>query len=57
VITNPNVALILMLVGVYGLIFEFLNPGVLVPGTIGGISLILGLYSLALLPLNYAGAR
>jgi membrane-bound serine protease (ClpP class) len=55
VITNPNVALILMLVGVYGLIFEFLNPGVLVPGTIGGISLILGLYSLALLPLNYAG--
>ncbi len=56
VITNPNVALILMLVGVYGLIFEFLNPGVLIPGTIGGISLILGLYSLALLPLNYAGA-
>ena len=54
-ITNPNVALILMLVGVYGIIFEFLNPGVLVPGTIGGISLILGLYSLALLPLNYAG--
>ena len=55
VITNPNVALILMLVGVYGLIFEFLNPGVLVPGTLGGISLILGLYALALLPLNYAG--
>ena len=55
-ITNPNVALILMLVGVYGIIFEFLNPGVLIPGTIGGISLILGLYSLALLPLNYAGA-
>lgn len=54
-ITNPNVALILMLVGIYGIIFEFLNPGVLVPGTIGGISLILGLYSLALLPLNYAG--
>lgn len=54
-ITNPNVALILMLVGIYGIIFEFLNPGVLIPGTIGGISLILGLYSLALLPLNYAG--
>ena len=54
-ITNPNVALILMLVGIYGIIFEFLNPGVLVPGTVGGISLILGLYSLALLPLNYAG--
>ena len=56
VITNPNVALLLMLAGVYGLIFEFLNPGVLVPGTIGGISLILGLYALALLPLNFAGA-
>lgn len=55
VITNPNVALILMLVGVYGIIFEFLNPGVLVPGTIGGISLLLGLYALALLPVSYAG--
>ena len=54
-ITNPNVALILMLVGVYGLIFEFLNPGALVPGTVGGISLIMGLYSLALLPLDWAG--
>lgn len=56
VITNPNVALILMLVGVYGLIFEFLNPGALVPGTVGGISLLMGLYSLALLPLDWAGA-
>ncbi len=56
VLTNPNVALILMLVGVYGLIFEFLNPGALVPGTIGGISLLLGMYSLAMLPLNWAGA-
>lgn len=55
VLTNPNVALILMLVGIYGLIFEFLNPGALVPGTVGGISLIMGLYSLALLPLNWAG--
>lgn len=54
-ITNPNVALILMLVGVCGLIFEFLNPGALVPGTIGGISLIMGLYSLALLPFDWAG--
>ncbi|MCH8466938.1 MAG: nodulation protein NfeD [Roseinatronobacter sp.] len=55
VITNPNVALILMLVGVYGIILEFLNPGVLVPGTIGAISLLLGLYALALLPISYAG--
>ncbi|MBK5928248.1 nodulation protein NfeD [Rhodobaculum claviforme] len=56
IITNPNVALILMLVGVYGIIFEFLSPGVLVPGTVGAISLILGMYSLAMLPLNLAGA-
>ncbi|PQO22850.1 nodulation protein NfeD [Rhodobacteraceae bacterium WD3A24] len=56
VITDPNVALILMMVGIYGLIFEFLNPGVLVPGTLGGISLLTGLYALALLPLNFAGA-
>jgi membrane-bound serine protease (ClpP class) len=56
ILTDPNVALILMLIGFYGLVFEFLNPGVLVPGTLGGISLLLGLYALALLPLNYAGA-
>ncbi len=55
-IANPNVALILMLVGVYGLLFEGLNPGALLPGTVGGISLLLGLYALALLPLNIAGA-
>lgn len=55
IITNPNVALIFMMVGVYGLIFEFMNPGSLVPGTIGGISLILGLYALAVLPVSYAG--
>lgn len=54
-ITNPNVALILMLIGVYGLIFEFMNPGALYPGTIGGISLLLGLYALAALPVNFAG--
>lgn len=55
VITNPNVALIFMLVGIYGLIFEFMNPGALVPGTIGGISLVIGLYALAVLPVTYAG--
>ncbi len=55
-ITDPNVALILMMIGVYGLMFEFMNPGSVLPGTIGGISLLLGLYALAALPVNYAGA-
>jgi membrane-bound serine protease (ClpP class) len=55
VITDPNIALILMMVGIYGLIFEFINPGALVPGTIGGISLVTGLYALAILPVSYAG--
>lgn len=54
-ITNPNVALILMMIGVYGLIFEFMNPGAIYPGTIGAICLITGLYALGTLPVNYAG--
>nr|WP_245428935.1 nodulation protein NfeD [Phyllobacterium phragmitis] len=55
VITNPNVALILMMIGIYGFIFEFMNPGALFPGTIGAICLLVGLYALAVLPVNLAG--
>ena len=54
-ITNPNIALLLMMLGVYGLFFEFMNPGALYPGTIGAIALLVGLYALSALPVNYAG--
>ena len=55
ILSNPNVALILMMVGLYGLIFEFANPGSIGPGVIGAISLVLGLYALNQLPIDYAG--
>jgi len=55
VITDPNVAFVLMLVGVYGLIFEFSNPGAVVPGVIGAICVVLGLYALNMLPVDYTG--
>ena len=55
VITSPTVALLLMTVGVYGLVFEFMSPGAVAPGVIGAICLLLALYGLQLLPVNYAG--
>lgn len=55
VLANPQVALILMMIGIYGLFFEFTSPGVGVPGIAGAISLLVALYAFQLLPVNWAG--
>jgi membrane-bound serine protease (ClpP class) len=55
IIADPNVALILLTIGVYGLFFEFANPGFVLPGVAGGICLLVGLFAMQLLPVNYAG--
>ncbi|MGE5700575.1 MAG: NfeD family protein [Deltaproteobacteria bacterium] len=54
-LADPNIAYILMMIGIYGIFFELSNPGAVFPGIVGGISLILGFYSLQTLSANYAG--
>ncbi len=55
VISNPNIAYLLMMLGFYGLIYEFINPGAIFPGVVGGMCVIIGLFALQTLPINYAG--
>ena len=55
VITNPTVAYLLILLGIYGIFFELLNPGYVLPGVAGAVSMLLALYAFQLLPINYAG--
>lgn len=54
-LSDPNIAYILFMIGLYGIMFELYNPGAIFPGVIGGISIILAFYSLHTLPVNYAG--
>ncbi|HVO87182.1 MAG TPA: nodulation protein NfeD, partial [Casimicrobiaceae bacterium] len=55
IITHPSIALVLLMVGVYGLLFEFMNPGMVLPGVAGTIALLIAAFALQLLPVSYAG--
>lgn len=55
IITNPTVAYVLMMIGIYGLLLEGYNPGAIVPGVVGAIALLLALFAFQILPVNYAG--
>jgi membrane-bound serine protease (ClpP class) len=55
VITDPAIAYVLVLVGIYAIFFEFMNPGLVAPGVTGAVALLIGAYALHMLPVNYAG--